>query len=96
MASPCIDFIRKGLIMKMSKRSVVFVMLVAVMCSLIGCGAPPESNPQDVQSTGSDIEFWTDAETGVQYVVYDRRSGSGGMGGITPRLNADGTLYVVY
>ena len=45
---------------------------------------------------GYDIEFWTDEETGVQYIIYDRTSAKAGMGGITPRLNADGTLYVVY
>lgn len=37
----------------------------------------------------------TDAETGVQYIVYREKIGYAGMGGITPRLNADGSLYVV-
>lgn len=38
------------------------------------------------------IDIWTDTETGVQYIIC---SGNGyqSMGGITPRLNADGTLY---
>ena len=41
------------------------------------------------------IYIWTDKDTGVQYVVYRDGSGYAGMGGITPRLNSDGSLYVV-
>lgn len=37
----------------------------------------------------------TDPKTGVQYIVYREKVGYAGMGGITPRLNADGSLYVV-
>ena len=35
-------------------------------------------------------EIWVDRETGVNYIVH----ASGSMSGITPRLNADGTLMV--
>lgn len=41
------------------------------------------------------IYIWTDKDTGVQYVVYRDGSGYAGMGGITPRLNPDGSLYGV-
>lgn len=41
------------------------------------------------------ISVWTDPETGVQYIVYSRKRGEAGIGGITPRLNADGSLCVV-
>lgn len=74
----------------MKKISGVLMMIALVLC-LFGCGG---SNP-NIESSQEDsrIEFWTDEETGVQYVIYDRGSGYAGMGGITPRLNADGTLY---
>lgn len=36
------------------------------------------------------INIWVDEETGVNYVVYH----NGYAGGITQRLNADGTVYV--
>lgn len=37
----------------------------------------------------------TDQKTGVQYIVFREKVGYAGMGGITPRLNADGSLCVV-
>lgn len=37
----------------------------------------------------------TDPVTGVQYLVYREKAYNAGMGGITPRLRADGSLYVV-
>ncbi len=39
--------------------------------------------------------FWTDEETGVQYIIYNEERYNAGFGGITPRLNTDGSLYVV-
>lgn len=41
------------------------------------------------------IYVWTDEETGVQYIIYHEKCGYAGFGGITPRLNPDGSLYVV-
>lgn len=40
------------------------------------------------------IYIWTDEDTGVQYVVYREESCYAGFGGITPRLNSDGSLYI--
>ena len=37
---------------------------------------------------------FTDSETGVCYLIFKDKSGYGGMGGITPRYNADGTIMV--
>ena len=42
----------------------------------------------------SNIRIWIDEETGVQYVIYCESWGYSGGAGITPRLNADGTLYI--
>lgn len=40
------------------------------------------------------IYIWTDEETGVQYVIYREKLYNAGFGGITPRLNQDGSLYI--
>lgn len=50
-----------------------------------------ESQIHEVDS--DDILIWTDPDTNVQYIIYSRKDGYGGMGGITPRINLDGTLY---
>lgn len=42
-----------------------------------------------------DIYIVTDPETGVQYIVYREKAYNAGMGGLTPRLRPDGSLYVV-
>jgi len=58
-------------------------------------------NPVGSNSTDNDwhidgnVYVWTDEETGVQYLIYSDRHSDSGMGGITPRLNADGTICVV-
>ena len=42
-----------------------------------------------------DISEYRDTETGVHYLVLNDSTGSGGgIGGICPRYNADGSLYV--
>lgn len=40
------------------------------------------------------IYIWTDEETGVQYVIYREKLYNAGFGGITPRLNPDGSLCI--
>lgn len=37
---------------------------------------------------------YTDPETGVHYLIYSEHQYSSGMGGITPRLNPDGSTMV--
>lgn len=41
-----------------------------------------------------DIYEFIDPDTGVHYLVYSRSAPSKGMGGITPRLNANGSIMV--
>ena len=65
--------------------SLLLAMLLIVLC-LSGCGRENKENPQNVY-------IWTDEETGVQYVIFSESYGGIGRGGITPRLNLDGTLY---
>ena len=46
---------------------------------------------KDIKELSDCIGVWTDSETGVQYVIfYGYRKG-----GITPRLNTNGTLYTI-
>lgn len=76
------------------KRIFSVLMIIVLILCLAGC---TDANPNINQSQNDDhIEFWTDTETGVQYVIYNRGAGYAGMGGITPRLNADGSLYTVH
>lgn len=80
------------------KRIVCFlIVLIALLC-VVSCDktyATVETEfPEYKQTKNYDIEIWTDEETGVQYIVYSNKTANAGMGGITPRLNADGTLYI--
>jgi hypothetical protein len=67
-------------------------MIISIIFCLCAC---EKSNEVTTKEGNTDIEIWTDKETGVQYVIYDKSGGYSGMGGITPRFNTDGTLYVV-
>lgn len=77
----------------MKKLIVVAIALVLIFC-LVGCELTNLDNssvPTDTKTDVRDIRIWTDEETGVQYIIYADTYRS--LGGITPRLNADGTLY---
>ncbi len=50
---------------------------------------------EQVGTNDETIYIWTDPETGVQYIVYREKTMNAGFGGITPRLNPDGTICVV-
>ena len=70
-------------------------ILILIFC-LMGCNEQktelvPEKERPRTMSQNTEVFIWTDEETGVQYIVYCDYCG---MGGITPRLNADGTLYI--
>ena len=41
-----------------------------------------------------EVYIYTDPETGVEYLIFSKSAGYAGMGGITPRLNVDGSLYI--
>lgn len=82
-------------------KKIISVLMVSILLlCLTSCNfleevkTDEEEKPKIEQASNQCIEIWTDEETGVQYVIY--RSGHyGSMGGITPRYNADGTLYTV-
>ena len=53
------------------------------------------SQEAEIQTTENQFIFvWTDPDTKIQYSVYRQKSGYAGFGGITPRLNVDGSLYI--
>lgn len=50
---------------------------------------------QSIKETNDNrIQLWTDEETGVQYIIYHFTAPNKAGAGITPRLNADGSLYI--
>jgi lipoprotein len=74
-----------------------------LMFSLVGCGILHDINDNTASATESKIQNYSsndgiyefvDPDTGVHYLVYCHGLGNSGMGGITPRLNADGSVMV--
>lgn len=81
----------------MKKLLATILTLMLMVTCLSGCDIEENKSKYDgiTKTDNINIDFWTDEETGVQYVIYDRSGGYAGMGGITPRLNSDGSIYVV-
>ena len=82
------------------KKKILATLLVFGLAAttLVGC-----SNPTGVETTkdnniekiyNSDIYEFIDPDTGVHYWIYSHKAGYGGMGGMTPRLNPDGTVMI--
>ena len=82
------------------KKKILAILLVFGLAAttLIGC-----SNTTGVETTkdnniekiyNSDIYEFIDPDTGVHYWIYSHKAGYGGMGGMTPRLNPDGTVMI--
>ena len=88
------------------KKKILATLLVFGLAAttLIGCSSPTGySNPTGVETTkdnniekiyNSDIYEFIDPDTGVHYWIYSHKAGYGGMGGMTPRLNPDGTVMI--
>lgn len=89
----------------MKKKFFILIMTIA-MFLLIGCECSNQVEAKEQMpdnkfmefieyaSDNTDIEEWRDTETGVHYFIYSESVYKGGCGGICPRYNADGTLYV--
>lgn len=72
----------------------VLTVLATLLC--LACLTSCDISSKKIKEKDNDvIRIWTDEETGVQYVIYCEESGYAGFGGITPRLNPDGSLYGV-
>lgn len=79
----------------MKKLIIAAIALCLTALCLVGCETQTTSEQTALEAEkDSHIYVWTDKETGVQYIIYSVGYGYAGMGGITPRLNADGTLYI--
>ena len=78
----------------------LFVLIITLMvCFIFGCGATTQAkwkvnNYMEYIRECYDIEEWRDTETGVHYFIYNNFTTYGLSGGICPRYNADGSLYV--
>ena len=82
------------------KKLLAIILTMAMVLCAAGCSGTEEETCQaekqpfsrttyDMQST-TYVSVIVDQETGVNYVFY--KSGYGG--GLSPRYNADGTLYI--
>lgn len=70
-----------------------FLLLVIIIILLTGCGAESINKKHETNDTyyiqdSLNFDFYVDKETCVEYIIFN----GGYRGGITPRLNADGTL----
>jgi maltose-binding protein MalE len=78
----------------MKKKIIIILSVIGLCFGLAGCSADIATGENTIPSVeNEDISIWTDDETGVQYIIYSHGQDYQGMGGITPRLNADGSLY---
>ena len=92
----------------MKNKTKIFVTAVALAAAFIcgACTGTTEAHTHTVSAAENSIDdswvdgFWQvdgdiiiDPETGVHYICLVSFNGSGKGIGITPRFNADGTLY---
>ena len=80
----------------MKNKVLIAIIGLVMMFSLVGCddkGVRSAESGLPTLSNGDMYEF-IDPQTGVHYWVYSHDGGYDGAGGITPRLNADGTIMV--
>lgn len=90
----------------MKIRIIIGLLIATIGFSQSGCAlksdaAQTSEKEGDVAQTSvkemynDDIYEFIDPDTGVHYLVYSHyNGGNAGMGGITPRLNSDGTIMV--
>lgn len=79
----------------------IVILIVILFCA---CGTKAEGKTEVEENyiikfvgycdKRENIQEWRDTETGVHYFIYSDYAGYGYAGGICPRYNANGTLYV--
>lgn len=86
----------------MKKILSILLIVIAAFIGAVWLVACDENETQAKNETQSLEEIderyiytWTDSETGVSYIIVYRAGSWGVALDITPRLNADGTPYVV-
>ena len=79
--------------MFMKKKKLCGLVMCFLLCTaLVGCSVSETNNASITEINGSDIREFVDQDTGVHYLIYSCKLSNAGMGGITPRLNPDGTV----
>ena len=78
----------------MKRKIIIGLLLVTLSLSLFGCVTESEANQSVKEMYNDDIYEFIDPDTGVHYWIYSHSAGYAGMGGITPRLNSDGSIMV--
>lgn len=86
---------------KKKKTALIIPLVVGVIAGVMtftGCEAvtteetsQTEEKTSFILNSDDEVQVWTDEETGVQYLIFKGYR----KGGITPRLNADGTPYTI-
>ncbi len=87
---------------KVDMKKIIYSMLIIlILIVFTGCSiqddeesSTEENKFQIVYTYDNDIFEFVDPDTGVHYWIYSHVAGRAGMGGITPRLNSDGTVMV--
>lgn len=83
-------------------KKIICCILCACACTTVaGCNMPENiiktaepSNKEYTSVSDDDIYEFVDPDTGVHYWIYSHHGAQSGMGGMTPRLNSDGTVMV--
>lgn len=80
----------------MKKFICCLVICIIGCCMMVGCTEGVESDKSGLTTkiNNNDVFEFVDPDTGVHYWIYSHFDGQAGMGGMTPRLNADGTIMV--
>ena len=76
----------------------LLVLFSATGCEYIVADTTNKEAAEDARISeieNEKIHIITDHKTGVQYIIYREKFMNAGFDGITPRLNADGSLCVV-
>jgi len=80
----------------MKKKFMTLATVLILTCSLVGCSSPKGTETSNSGTTSKiynrDVYEFVDPDTGVHYWIYSHAESYKGMGGITPRLNSDGSV----
>lgn len=90
----------------MKKKVLMLLVMVLLGIAVVGCGnftptieATAEAATgyeifELVADCGDNVKEYRDSVTGVHYFVFDKYTYNSEAGGICPRYNSDGSLYV--
>jgi len=80
----------------MKKKKLCGLVMCFLLCTaLVGCSVSEIETTDNASITeirNPSIYEFVDQDTGVHYLIYSCKLSNAGMGGITPRLNPDGTV----